>query len=69
MADSVNAPADYRKCPAWPHGCLGCRYCVPQDVYFCRAYNRRHFGQERVQVELIADRSPWWMRERRRRGK
>ena len=59
--------ADYTPCRGWPHACFSCRHAALEDVYFCRAYNRRHFGQERVRVELIADRQPWWMREQSRR--
>lgn len=59
--------ADYTPCKGWPSACFQCRHAALTDVYFCRAYNRRHYGQERVRVELIADRQPWWMRERSRR--
>lgn len=59
--------ADYTPCKGYPSACFSCRHAVLEDVYFCKAYNRRHFGQERVIVGLVADRQPWWMRERRRR--
>ena len=58
---------DYTPCKGWPSTCFSCRHAVLTDVYFCKAYNLRHFGQERVQVELIADNRPWWVRERSRR--
>ncbi len=59
--------ADYTPCKGWHSACFRCKYAVLEDVYFCRAYNQRHFGQDRVKVELIADRQPWWVRERSRR--
>ena len=61
-------PADYSRCSGWPSCCLqGCKYAVLTDVYFCCAYNLRRFGQERVQVEIVPDRRPWWEQERGRK--
>ena len=68
MASSDFQPADYSACRAWPR-CFGCQHFMLRESYFCAAYNRKHFGQERVKVELARDTRPWWMRERRRRGK
>lgn len=62
-------PADYSRCAGWPSRCLaGCKYAVLTDIYFCKAYNRRRFGQDRVRVEIVPDRRPWWVRERGRKA-
>lgn len=65
----MNAPADYSPCTGWPERCFRCKFAVLADVYFCTAYNRRHFGADRVEVELARDTRPWWVRERDRRRK
>ena len=61
-------PADYSRCRAWPDGCLGCRWCMPAEAYFCRAYNRRRWDADRVRVEIVPDRRPWWEKERGRKA-
>ena len=68
MTDFI--PADYSRCAGWPSRCMqGCKYAMLNEAYFCKAYNARRFGQDRVQVEIVPDRRPWWEQEKERRGK
>ena len=58
----------YDKCPRYWRGCFECKYYLGSEhLYFCKAYNRRIFGQDTVEVEVEmampeAPRKPecWW---------
>ena len=43
----------YAKCPRYWRGCFGCSwYLGAEHLFFCRAYNRKKFGSDVVEVEV-----------------
>ena len=55
----------YSKCPRYWHGCFECSWYMGTDhLFFCRAYNRKKFGSDVVEVEVKVEEKRqsrcWW---------
>ena len=68
MSETDFTPADYSACRKYPQGCFSCRHFMLREAYFCKAYNIRRFGQDRVSVDIVPDRRPWWVQEKGRKA-
>lgn len=57
----------YLRCQGYPDRCVsGCPAYIPDQLYFCRKWNRHKFGSDIVEVEVQArkQKKNWWERNK-----